>query len=192
MSKKKAFFMLGLAGTLALLFPLSQVLGAAGPKVDGVWECPVIRTGSTPFFVYQTFHADGTMSYSSGSDIFAPGCSSRGGGQGVWKKMGPNLYRFKAIENLYRNVDEGNGPAGFRDKSAGRFFVDQIFHYDSQADTLCSGNGGALAGCPSEATTIVHRESFACDLPPDGHCDDFTASPVVRCNRLESVFPDLR
>jgi hypothetical protein len=150
------------------------------------------------FVVYQIYNSDGTFHLSSGSDLFAPGYSSRGGGNGFWTAT-PDGYHAKSVELLYHNQNESldvSGGAtvmvtGLRDQAIGRFYVDQIMAMRKGTDgkvTLCSGNAASNETdmCPPAAVTKLYRVNF------DGTVTLPMATPArARCKRLEDVFPTM-
>jgi hypothetical protein len=174
----------GAAAALAIL-SIRPVLADDDDQggIVGVWECTAARPDSTTFPIYQTFHGDGTVQYSSGSTLFNAGFSSRGGANGMWRRTGRNLYNFKAVELLYKNVDEGS-MAGLRDVVAARFYVDQTVQYDRGTDSLCGG----LSDCP-EATINIKRLLLGCN--PGDTCDNFNVHANLRCHRLAAGFPSI-
>ncbi len=173
-------------------------------SVVGVWVCTAIRPTSGVFRLIHNFHDDGTMNYSSGSDLFDvdgtatldPGYSSRGGGHGEWAKVGPNLYRYKAIENLWENLDEDD-PNGNRDKLAGAFYVDSTFYHDPGSDTHCSGTStsepdascdGIVPDALRDDVVTVLRRIGTLNNPIPGYSDNATVPPAAnvsyKCIRL--------
>jgi len=113
-----------LAGALVAI-PTGQVMAAAGPQVQGVWTCTVLRSGTIERPIIYTFNSDGVFNYSSATTINSAvpgpvhnsGFHSRGGGRGEWTRVSNNVFHYKAVELLY----DANGNA------AGSFSVDSTF-----------------------------------------------------------------
>jgi len=181
---KKKYFVLGLL--IMVAFQVNSALALPGAKIEGVWRCTASRPDSSTFPLTLIFHPDGTMAASSGSDLFGAGYSSRGGLIGEWEKVGSNLYNYKSLENLYKNVNETIA-SGFRDKIGGTFYVNVTFYFDPDSDTLCSGFSPSnscsdVPGAPSEAITLLKR------ISNDGTDNFSTDKASNKCVRLETVF----
>jgi hypothetical protein len=156
----------------------------AAPQITGVWSCDVTRPGSTvdrP--LTYVFHSDGTVAYSSQTTVnggpLALPFTSRGGGNGEWKKIGPDDYAYRAKENLYINGNAG-----------GFFYVDSTQRLDPKTGQLCSGT----PACPT-AETRIRLTQFV--FAPNGSITDeidlLPAGSLAEslCHRLNAVFPGL-
>jgi hypothetical protein len=127
--------------------PVGQAMAAAGPQVQGVWTCTVIRAGTVERPILFTFSSDGTFNYSSATTINSTvagpvqnsGFHSRGGGRGQWSRVSNNVFNYQSIEFLY----DANGNA------AGSFAVNSTLLLTS-AGQLCSGS----SECPKQNTSI--------------------------------------
>lgn len=178
--------------------PTGSATADAIPQIQGVWDCQIVRAGNlSERPLLYTFHADGTATYSSQTNISNLGFTSRGGGYGEVQKAGPTDYHVMAVENLYKDGNAG-----------GRFLVDAYYHLSSKGDKLCSGS---LPGdpCPTNGNAKVTKFQFpdannanACNLdsplnindqicgevdllnpPPDGNG---VINVVTRCDRLDT------
>jgi hypothetical protein len=180
-----------LAGVL-LAIPAAQVMASAGPQVQGVWACTVVRAGTIERPIIYTFNSDGTFNYSSATTINSTtpgpvensGFHSRGGGRGEWTRVRNNAFNYKAVEFMY----DANGNA------AGSFSVDATIGLTS-AGQLCSGR----AECPDQTTAISLVKYVFDQNNPDADIVgvNFLLPPGTPantlCNRLSSGagFPDL-
>jgi len=138
-----------LAGVL-MAIPLGSANAAQSATILGVWDCQVIRSGnqSARPLLY-TFHTDGTVTYSSQTNITNLGFTSRGGGYGTYTKVGTYDYEATSVENLYRNGNAG-----------GRFLVDNVLHLNTKTDQLCTGNLPGLPGDPCPTNSNVRATKF--------------------------------
>jgi len=108
---------------LALLFAAPPIHAEAtaseeaksGPRIVGTWIASVTLrncdTGAAlgpPHVSLTTYHADGTISESTGSLAFAP--NQRSDGHGVWKQLGAGVFSQRII-GLMRYATEPNPPA---------------------------------------------------------------------------------
>ena len=173
-----------IAGVL-IAVPVGQAMAAAGPQIQGVWTCTVIRAGTVERPILWTFSSDGTFNYSSATTINSTvagpvqnsGFHSRGGGRGQWSRVSNNVFNYKSIEFLY----DANGNA------AGSFAVNSTLLLTS-AGQLCSGR----SECPKQTTSIsLSKYVFDSDNPDlDIVGVDYLLPPGtptnVLCNTLSS------
>ena len=121
--------------------------------------------------------------------LCAPGNAGTG-------KVGRNLYRYRAIENLWENLDESD-PNGNRDKLAGAFYVDSTFYHDPGSDTHCSGTStsepdascdGIVPDALRDDVVTVLRRIGTLNNPIPGYSDNATVPPAAnvsyKCIRL--------
>ena len=179
-------------GAALVAIPTGQVMAAAGPQVEGVWTCTVVRAGTIERPIIWTLNSDGTFNYSSATTINSTaagpvqnsGFHSRGGGRGEWTRVKNNVFNYKAIEFMY----DANGNA------AGSFSVDSTFTLTS-AGQLCTGR----PECPGQTTTISLSKYTFDQNNPDEDIIGVTyllppGTPAnTLCNRLSSGagFPSL-
>jgi hypothetical protein len=145
------------------------------PQIVGTWLCSAVRTANnttTHFPLTYTFHQDGTFTYSSGSLVSVFGFTSRGNGGGQWDKTGPETYKFKAVEILYKNGD-----------GAGRFYVESELLFNRQDDTLCSGR----SACPGQRTK-ARLTSFTPSTYPQESLIFDVCTVNSMCTRLTDSF----
>jgi hypothetical protein len=172
-----------LAGVLVAI-PAGQVMAGAGPQVQGVWTCTVLRAGTIERPIIYTFNSDGTFNYSSATTINSAaagpvqnsGFHSRGGGRGEWTRVSNNVFNFKAVELLY----DANGNA------AGSFSVNAALALISTGQ-LCTGR----SECPHQTTTATLVKYVFDGNDPDADIISvdslLTNTPVnTLCNRLSS------
>jgi hypothetical protein len=115
-------------------------------EIIGTWACNAVRSANpVPRPLLLVFHSDGTISYSSGTNMTNIGHNGRGTGMGDWKQVGPHDYNFHALEILRLN---GN--------AAGRFLVDATMHVRQAGeitantpDQLCTTTILPSDGCPT-------------------------------------------
>jgi hypothetical protein len=172
-----------LAGVLVAI-SAGQVMAGAGPQVEGVWTCTVVRSGTIERPIMWMFSSDGIFNYSSATTINSAipgpvqnsGFHSRGGGRGEWTRVKNNVFNFKAVELLY----DANGNA------AGSFSVDSTLALTS-AGQLCSGR----SECPKQKTTATLSKYVFDQNDPDADIvgvDNLLQGAQVNtlCNRLSS------
>ena len=196
MFRKVSLVALSVAGAL-MAIPTGSANAAAIPQIEGVWDCQVIRPGNlSERPLLYTFHADGITTYSSQTNISNLGFTSRGGGFGQYKKVGPADYHTTVVENLYRNGNAG-----------GRFLVDNFFHLNKGGDQLCSGSLPSDP-CPTNGNVRATKFQFpdatsACTLdtplnlgdPICGEVDLLNPPPTgngvinvaLRCDRINTL-----
>jgi hypothetical protein len=178
-----------LAGVLVAT-PAGQVM--AGEKVEGVWTCTAVSSGTIERPIIYTFNKDGIFNYSSTTTInsFGPGplsntgFHSRGGGRGQWAKVRDDVYNYTAVEFVY----DANGNA------AGSYSVDATLALTS-AGQLCSGR----PECPFQKTLVSLVKYVFEQNDPDGDIFGVSyllgpgASANTLCNRLSNgaSFPAL-
>lgn len=155
----------------------------ADPAITGMWACQHARPGTVTRPLTFVFRPDGTVVYSSQSTVnggpLALPFNGRGGGLGVWKKIGKDTFSCLVREDL--NID---GNAG------GFFYADGTLQLDRKLGQLCSG----AAQCPGTATDVrITQFVFASDGAITGETDLLPAGSqaVTTCSRLTVVFPGL-
>lgn len=190
MLSKKSSWALVLAGVLALI---SVGTANADSQIEGVWACGVVRPANlSERPLTFTFHADGTATYSSATNISNLGFTGRAGGNGEWKKVAPSDYNFKGQEMLYLNGNAG-----------GRFLVDATLHYDKGTDELCTvslpGNPPTVPPDPCPTDNFVRATAFVfsggLNDPISGEVDLLNPPPggngvirsALRCSRLNTL-----
>jgi hypothetical protein len=180
-----------------MVIPARSANADAIPQIEGVWDCQVVRPGSlSERPLLYTFHADGTTTYSSQTNISNLGFTSRGNGFGQFQKTSPNTYRTILVENLYKNGNAG-----------GRFLVQNNLYLTKGGNQLCTGS---LPGdsCPTSGNVRATKFLFpnaasACildapinlDDPICGEADLLNPPPtgngvinvVLRCNRINTL-----
>lgn len=105
--------------------------------LTGAWHAVATRNGSPTRPVLFLFHDDGTMQYSSNTNIHTPATATsevffgRGGGIGTYHQVAgkPNTYRCYTEELLYDDV--GN--------AKGRFLVNFTFNLSPNTDDSLNG-----------------------------------------------------
>jgi hypothetical protein len=177
--------------------------------IVGTWACQAVRAQnlSQRPITFQ-FHADGTATYSSGTNVSNSGFNSRGNGYGDWKKVGPQNYNLHAQEIVRLN---GN--------AAGRFLVDGTYHLRTASemtsktpDQLCAGTTGEDT-CPTAnyarltrfsginqpvsqvaiqdpATNQVNYNdpiTGEVDVLNTGAGGNGVVQTIIRCNRIDAV-----
>lgn len=100
------------------LFTGSLAANAAGnDRIVGAWHTEATRAGSATRPVVFVFHSDGTLQYSSNTNIHTPATATpevffgRGGGLGVYHKVAgaPGTYKGYSEELLYDDVSNAKG-----------------------------------------------------------------------------------
>jgi len=192
---KRSSLTIMLFAALVIAFPPGTSNAGSIPQIQGVWDCQVVRPGNVSERpLLYTFHADGTTTYSSQTNVSNLGFTSRGGGYGQFRSVSPTDYRTTVVENLYRNGNAG-----------GRFLVDNVLHMNHTGDRLCSGS---LPGdpCPVSGNARATKFQFpdstsACVLdaplnladPICGEVDllnpggNGVINVVLRCDRLDTL-----
>jgi hypothetical protein len=140
--------------------PLAPGEQMQSQEILGTWACNAIRAqnvGPRPLML--VFHPDGTVTYSSGTNLTNIGQNGRGNGYGDWKQVGAHDYNFHAIEILRLNGNAG-----------GRFLVDATLHVrqageitDSTQDQLCTTTipaSGLKAADPCPTANWVRATKF--------------------------------
>jgi hypothetical protein len=196
MLSKSSLRIVFLVGAL-MAIPAGNASPGALPQIIGVWDCQVIRPGSlSERPLLYTFHADGTTTFSSQSNISNLGFTSRGGAFGQYERSGPSDYHSTAVENLYKNGNAG-----------GRFLIDNFLHLDKGGNRLCSGSVPGDS-CPVDGNVRATKFQFpdassACVLdaplnladPICGEVDLLNPPPggngvvnaVLRCDRINTL-----
>lgn len=132
----------------------------------GTWQLDATR-GASPVLrpVTFTIHTGGTVSNVSGSNVVALGFTSRGGLLGECSSIGPNLYRIKLEELLFRDG-----------LFAGRFMVELTVEHDPENDTIAGVSG------ESRYKITAFRDTPP-PAPPDpclSSADDLVEGAMVR------------
>jgi hypothetical protein len=135
----------------------------AASQIEGVWLCftgtPAVPT-NVPTYI--TFHADGTVTFSSGTTLSTLGFANRGSGYGEW------LHNF----------------AG---ELAGRLFLDSLVTRDPATDRLCSGG----LSCPSQTNNVKITSMTISGGQVMSEVDLSNTTRVSTCERLSVSFPSI-
>jgi hypothetical protein len=164
-----------LAG-LMVVTPTGSVQAAS--QIEGVWLCftgtPAVPT-NVPTYI--TFHADGTVTFSSGTTLSTLGFANRGSGYGEWRKTGTNEWSVRAVELLHN----------FAGELAGRLFLDSLVTRDPATDRLCSGG----LSCPSQTNNVKITSMTISGGQVMSEVDLSNTTRVSTCERLSVSFPSI-